>query len=194
MKQFSKLLALFTSLLIFTFYSCEKDLYENQIQNEQNNISMQKVRLQDIEKAMSEKINQKIISIKEQKKKSINEQGKFEYNSSLDIYIDTENGRLINHSGKISYTFPMFRENENKLENIVFGVENNSIYGIEIFSYDLTDLELNHLKNGDYVDVSNKTVIELIESSRFSGDSFPCTLIVSEQASEGFVYTYGVFC
>jgi hypothetical protein len=64
MKQFSKLLALFTSLLIFTFYSCEKDLYENQIQNEQNNISMQKVRLQDIEKAMSEKINQKIISIK----------------------------------------------------------------------------------------------------------------------------------
>jgi hypothetical protein len=68
MKQFSKLLALFTSLLIFTFYSCEKDLYENQIQNEQNNISMQKVRLQDIEKAMSEKINQKIISIKEQKK------------------------------------------------------------------------------------------------------------------------------
>jgi hypothetical protein len=193
MKQFSKLLALFTSLLIFTFYSCEKDLYENQIQNEQNNISMQKVRLQDIEKAMSEKINQKIISIKEQKKKSINEQGKFEYNSSLDIYIDTENGRLINHNGKISYTFPMFRENENKLENIVFGVENNSIYGIEIFSYDLTDLELNHLKNGDYVDVSNKTVIELIESSRFSGDSFPCTLIVSEQASEGFVYTYGVF-
>jgi hypothetical protein len=168
-------------------------LYENQIQNEQNNISMQKVRLQDIEKAMSEKINQKIISIKEQKKKSINEQGKFEYNSSLDIYIDTENGRLINHNGKISYTFPMFRENENKLENIVFGVENNSIYGIEIFSYDLTDLELNHLKNGDYVDVSNKTVIELIESSRFSGDSFPCTLIVSEQASEGFVYTYGVF-
>lgn len=126
--KFSHIIRNLIFILLISLTSCEKELYEDSIQNSSRNLTVQHIKLNDIEKAISTKIESKISAIKKSKglkEKTQNVEGRFEYNSNLDIYIDTENGKLVNDNGKISYTFPMFRKSEEKLENIVF-VQTNS--------------------------------------------------------------------
>ena len=113
----------FVFILFISLTSCEKELYEDSIQNSSRNLTVQHIKLNDIDKAISTKIENKISAIKKTKELKDNVdwvENRFEYNSTLDIYIDTENGKLVNDNGKVSYTFPMFRESEEKLENIIF--------------------------------------------------------------------------
>ena len=120
-QRIKQLLLLMTTCFFFgiSLTSCEKDLYEEGIQNSSRNISVKDVSLSSLDKTTSSKINEKIAALKSLKNKT-NDQGKFEYNSTLDVYIDTENGKLVNNDGKLYYTFPMFRKSEENLENIIF--------------------------------------------------------------------------
>jgi len=121
--KFSHIIRSLIFILFISLTSCEKELYEDSIQNSSRNLTVQHIKLNDIDKAISTKIENKISAIKKTKelKNNVDEvENRFEYNSTLDIYIDTENGKLINNNGDISYTFPMFRRSEEKLENIVF--------------------------------------------------------------------------
>lgn len=118
--QFKQILKAFTFLFIISFISCEKDLYEDNIKDSSKNIKVSHISLNDLDKIISSKINERISMIKKLNVEKNKIQNKIEYNSSLDLYIDTENGTLINNNGEISYTFPIFRESENNLENIIF--------------------------------------------------------------------------
>lgn len=117
-KQFSFLIILSFSLGI-SLTSCEKDLYEDGIKNSSRNISVKDVSLSNLDKTTSSKINEKITAIKSLKNET-NNQSKFQYNDALGVFIDTENGKLVNNNGKLYYTFPMFRKGEEKLENVIF--------------------------------------------------------------------------
>lgn len=104
------------------FYSCDKDLYENGLQSEPNKISVKRISFKDLDSKTILKINEKIdhvnkICINENKNKITN---KFVYDSNYGFYIDRDNGKLVNNNGEISYTFPMYRESEENLENIIF--------------------------------------------------------------------------
>ena len=121
-KQRIKQLLLLITTGFFTgvsLTSCEKELYEEGIKNSSRDLTVTHVSLSGLDKTTSSKINEKITLLKNLSKKT-NSQGKFEYNAELDIYIDTENGRLVINNGKLYYTFPMFRKTEENLENIIF--------------------------------------------------------------------------
>ena len=143
------------SLALFLLTSCEKELYEDAIQNSSRNLTVQHIKLKDIDKAISTKIESKISTIKKTKglKEKLNGiENRFEYNSNLDIYIDTENGELINNNGDISYTFPMFRRSEEKLENIVFKQKQDGTLDTFFAKYNIkpeefTNLTLNEKSN-----------------------------------------------
>jgi hypothetical protein len=181
MKQFSKLLALVIALLIFSLTSCEKDLYENQIQNGSKNLSVQHVKLKDIEKNLSEKINRKINSIKKANQNKVNAEGKFEYNSELDIYIDTENGELINNNGRISYTFPMFRESEEKLENIVFNLMPNEEFDTYLVKYNVSIEELQNMTTSEKENLQP----EFARFAQADNDGLVCFTITASETTYG---------
>ena len=120
-QRIKQLLLLMTTcfFIAISFTSCEKDLYEDAIKNSSRDLTVTHVSLSGLDKTTSSKINEKITLLKNLSKKT-SSQGWFEYNSALDIYIDAENGRLVNNNGKLYYTFPMFRKTEENLENIIF--------------------------------------------------------------------------
>ncbi len=120
-QRIKQLLLLITTcfFIAISLTSCEKDLYQEGIKNSSRNLTVTHVSLSGLDKTTSSKINEKITLLKNLSKKT-NSQGRFEYNSALDIYIDTENGKLVNNNGKLYYTFPMFRKTEENLENIIF--------------------------------------------------------------------------
>jgi hypothetical protein len=136
MKITIKKLFQITMLLSFILLSsCERELYDDVIKSNQSNIQLTDVSLSNLNTNVSKKINQKISDLKNEGIK--NEAAKFQYNSSLGIYIDTENGKLIQADGKSYYTFPMFRESEEKLENIIFIPKNDGDLDAYLAKYNI---------------------------------------------------------
>lgn len=144
MKNNLKKIKVLFILLFALFYSCEKDLYENVIPN---NIVQKHIKLKDLDIKTISKINQKITEAKKliKKKSNDNSINKLEYNDDFGFYIDLENGRLIDNNGELSYTFPMFRESEEKLENIVFKQIENGEMEAYIAKYNIDSEEFNEL-------------------------------------------------
>jgi hypothetical protein len=97
-------------LVLIVFTGCEKDLYEDSIQNESRKMKVSKISLKDIEKSVSTKIKDEIKKVKNMKYETTSEGKRIEYNAELNIYIDTENGNLVSVDGKNFYTFPMFKD------------------------------------------------------------------------------------
>lgn len=135
MKQLKRL----AYLLMFIFLAnCQKEEFGEQTQrNVSTNITVEQVSLDDINATISSQITQKVSDIKIASLKK-GDQGKFEYNNELNIYIDFENGNLVNNDGHIYYTFPMYRESEKNLENIVFVPLDNDEVETYIAKYNVT--------------------------------------------------------
>lgn len=140
--------AIVLTLFIFSS-SCEKDLYEDNIKNSSKNIKVTHVSLNDLDRKISSKINEKISAIKKQNIEKNKNHNKFEYDSSLDLYIDTENGKLVDNNGELSYTFPMFRDSEDNLENIIFKNLSDGEIETYISKYNVKPEEFKHLSQED---------------------------------------------
>ena len=119
MKNSLKKIKILFLLLFAVFYSCEKDLYDEAFKKEDKNITVKHTSFKDLNSNVKSKISSKINEVKKINKLN-NSTGKFEYNAELDMYIDTDFGTLVNNDGKLYYTFPMYRESEENLENIIF--------------------------------------------------------------------------
>ncbi|WP_395045485.1 hypothetical protein [Flavobacterium sp.] len=139
MKNYNK----FTSVLLMfiiatTFLSCEKDLYEQSIQNNSREVTLKEVSLKNLDKSISSRINSEISKIKKMKYETTSDGNRIEYDSNLNIYIDTENGNLISVDGKNFYTFPMFKDAENKIENILFADKGNGEIDTYLIKYNVS--------------------------------------------------------
>lgn len=131
-KNYLKII-LVSCLLIIT--SCERNLYEESTIDKISNIKLSNISLSTLDSKTATKINSKISSLKKELKEKKN--SKFQYNSNYGFYIDSENGKLIEKDGKQFYTFPMFRENEEKLENILFTFKSNGDLDAYFVKYDI---------------------------------------------------------
>lgn len=144
-KLFILIIAAFSTI----FFSCEKDLYEDSIKNNSRKLKIKKVSLSDIDNNTSFKIVEKVKQFKSQGKQNKSNQnsqdGKFAYNDVLDLYIDFENGSLIESGDSLFYTFPMFRKSEENLENILFVPKENDQVDLYFVKYDVKPEDLGNL-------------------------------------------------
>lgn len=142
-------------LVIIAFAGCDKDLYEDSIKDSSKNITVSKISIDDLDKITSSKISSEISKFKNIRSESTS-QGRFEYNSSLEIFIDTENGRLREIDGKEFYTFPMFKENETDLQNVLFEIKSDGSLQSYFIKYDVTPEEFNELSNEDILNLDSE--------------------------------------
>ena len=110
-------------------------------------MNVRRISLKDIEKSISTKINGEINKVKNMKYETTTEGNRIEYNSELDIYIDTDNGNVVSADGKNFYTFPMFKDDDNKIENALFVDNGNGEMDTYLIKYNVTPEEYDNLTN-----------------------------------------------
>lgn len=140
-------------LVLIVFTGCEKDLYEDSIQNESRKMKVSKISLKDIEKSVSTRIKGEIKKVKNMKYETTTEGNRIEYNAELNIYIDTDNGNLVSVDGKNFYTFPMFKDEDDKIENVLFVDKGNDEMDTYLIKYDITPEEFENLANEQIQDI-----------------------------------------
>lgn len=158
---------LFLGIFLF-LNNCQKEesitnQEENQIKSNIKIIKSTDFKIEDYSR-----LNQKIEDLKEKivKSNKSNTNSKTVYSNVFDFYIDTEICTYFeNEEGTYhSYTFPIYRVEENNLlENLLISFQEDGTYKAFLLSYDLSQEQLEALKNnqsiiGDYV--SSFTEIE----------------------------------
>ncbi|WP_445716898.1 hypothetical protein [Flavobacterium sp.] len=170
-----KKIYLFLKILFITgfliFFSCEKDdsiLIDEEFSNS-NPFKIEKLTFQQASKnsALVEKLNN------------------FSNNSGLnrrivathnnDVYIDTDIVTYIEDlNGNHSYIFSMYSSNSNYLlENLVLSNTIDNTYRANIIQYDITEDELEQLKNGNHnVLTSRNVILKPFELNSLNGSLF----------------------
>ena len=128
--------------MILFLSSCEKDLYENSINNNSKKYIIQTINLNTYNKKPSDLLTFKN---KLDNKKRISFQSKIVYDSINNFYIDDENVRLIQSDNLESYTIGIKYENSDKIHNIVFDQNEEGDFDSYLVKYDFTSEELNTL-------------------------------------------------
>ncbi|MEC4004945.1 hypothetical protein OX283_009780 [Flavobacterium sp. SUN052] len=119
--------------------SCEKEPYDDGLKTNKN-IVFNDVSLNDKIARNDFKLKSALNKLKDKRKEL---SSKIVYDSIYDFYFDDENGKYININGKISYTFPVYRDSIiNKVENVVFYINEDNEYNIALFKYNLTKKDL----------------------------------------------------
>jgi hypothetical protein len=132
-------------IALFVMSSCEKDFENYKITNSNNNIIIEDFSiLRNGPEQKNSKLFNALNKLKEKNKQQIQKSlGKIVYNSLYDFYFDDENGKYINVNGKISYTFPVSRDStNNKVENIVFNLNEDNEYDVLLIKYGFTKEKL----------------------------------------------------
>lgn len=137
MNTFHYIKKSFLLLLFIFFTSCTKDLYDD-TPKESRNTTIKNISFKDLDKITLTEINKKIDVLKNIEQRLTQEQNKFMYDDVLNLYIDVDNGKLINNNGNLYFTFPMYRESEENLENIIFIPNNNGEMDSYIAKYNVT--------------------------------------------------------
>lgn len=153
MKNFK--LLLYSSLVLF-FASCEKEETNPTIKNEKSNTSItsKKITFNQLKQKTPVAFN-KINSINQLNRDSHLNKGI--YDSTNDFYIDTSTILNIQMNNYDSYTFKIFRENDNlSIENLIISETLNGNYKTGIIKYNLTEEERNKINNNEYVDLKSK--------------------------------------
>lgn len=152
-KSLNYLIKSMLLLVLIAFTGCEKDLYENSIQNSTREMHVREISLKDIEKRVSTRIKGEIKKVKNMKYETTGEGNRIEHNSELDIYIDTDNGNLVSVDGKDFYTFPMFKDDDDKIENVLFVDNGNGEMDTYLIKYNVKPEEFDNLTNEQIQDI-----------------------------------------
>ncbi|WP_395045516.1 hypothetical protein [Flavobacterium sp.] len=168
-------------LVFILFASCEKELYEQPIQNSERNLIVKEVSLKSEISKSNSKLMEAVNLLNQEIKGETN---RVVYDSILNFYFDDERGLYIESADKHSYTFPIFRTNatDNKIENVLFDQKSDGGYNIYLVKYDITkdelpnytkeQLELLH-KEYRAISVTNRVRLELICVETQSWVSYP---------------------
>jgi hypothetical protein len=127
---------------IITLTSCEKDLYEEALEP-RNELRINNVSLKKLSKSDNEKLFKKVSEVRMKRKNTLD---KIVYDSINNFLFDDTNGiEIERQNGYKSYTFPIYRENnDRKVENLLFSKKLNGEYDAYIVKYDFTEEELNN--------------------------------------------------
>jgi hypothetical protein len=190
-KLYRKLLLL--SFLGLFFYSCqyEEDVFiDNRHNHETSKYKISKITLDDVKQnpqALSKLINPK-------KDKSLSKLNHKIINDTINNFsIDTEIGTFIESENYHSYTFKVIRPNGSNflLENLVLSKEGTNDYIIYLYQYDLTEQELQMLKQGININIQDKVTSTLIDNPNLATDilarEYPCFV-------ETATWVYGTNC
>jgi hypothetical protein len=181
-QNFKVILFLLLGVIIV---SCVDD-YEpinNKIKNrETSNFKTTKITLKDVKQnsiAFSKLTNPK-------KDKSIGKLNHKIINDTINNFsIDTEIGTFIESDNYHSYTFKVVRPNGSPflLENLVVSKEGTNDYETYLYQYDITEQELQMVKEGVQINLSNKISILTIENTNIVTDlaakEYPCFVQVT---------------
>ncbi|MFV5701485.1 hypothetical protein ACM55F_06395 [Flavobacterium sp. XS2P12] len=158
-----KFLARFLSLiLMLTFLSCEKDLYEDAIQQKKE-LNTNTVSLRELSKKDNEKLFKAVDNLN---LKNENILSKKRYNQINNFYFDDTNGReIISVDGHKSYTFQIYNKDVNKkIENVLFTENVNGEYDVFRVKYDFNEEDYKKLNKKDIL--KHKVVYEPIINAR----------------------------
>ncbi len=153
--QCKKLLNLLCIFLLLAISGCEKDIYENAVQ-EKDKLLIRKVSL----KQMSINENPELFKTVNKIRIAQNSQAKMVYDSINKFYFDDENGKeIIAPDGKRSYTFAMYADDEvpaaeKKVENILFAENKENGYDAYSVKYNFTEEQLKTLSQEQLQELS----------------------------------------
>ena len=181
-KTIKKVLSVLTLLVLLITFSCTEDLYQEKTQtNENHEFIIKKVNFNEI--SSNKKLVEKLGKLNSKKEATVNPEGKIVYSSEYGFYVDTDYANYIeDKNGKHSYIFKVYRDSvQNKLDNIVFSLQEDNSYKVVLISYDLTSLEQQNLERGISINVSdNPRTAYLIEDENLASNIFSKTLMVYE--------------
>lgn len=79
------------------------------------------------------------------------------YNAEMDFYVNTEEANYVEYGSYHSYTFPVYRNEDNGLiENLFLSLQSDGTYKSVLTQYNLTTEEIENYKNGIEVDLTDK--------------------------------------
>lgn len=176
-KNYIKLIGL--ALLLLLMIGCEKDSFEDESSYvESSNIKMIKISLSNLDSQTAGSIISKIADIRKDhiKKAALN---RMEYNDTLGIYIDLDNGRQMEKDGNTWLTFPMYRLEEDKLENVVFKPLEDGSIETYFIKYQITPEQFKTLTDEEKklldVDVEKFTVAMFCYSIFIHNYNYECS-------------------
>ncbi len=177
MKKFGFLL-----ILAFTtfFSSCEKDLYEEAINenNTQGKIILENFSLKSNNSSIE--LLKTVRKFNQLKKHKAN--ARMVYDSILNFYYDDEKGIHLQINDKHSYTFSVARPNgDGKLENIIFNSKEDGTFGVYVVKYEMTNEQLKTMSQTQIENI-DKTIkeIDLDTGGQVSNAACWCPVLVED--------------
>lgn len=178
MKQKLEKLFLLPFLIGTLLVSCIADFDENS-KNFEGQINPEKkilVKKLDYDAIIqNKKINEKIKNIRTNKRDISNFNSKVIYSSEYDFFINTDYAIYIEENEKHSYTFQIKRDSINNpflIENLILTLNDSLGYDVYIAQYDINSTELDQIKSGIAVNLTQKTILKKIKDNALLGNIF----------------------
>lgn len=131
---------IFVIALTFLLSGCEKDLYEDNLQNNLRSVTMKDFSIKDL-KSDKAFLRNKIEEIKQHSFKR-DKNNKIVYDSINNFYFDDENGIFIDDGVNHSYVFTIDKNIDENIEKLVFSSNPDGTYKTLIAKYDFSAQEL----------------------------------------------------
>ena len=180
------LLMSFFFFLCISLSSCEKDLYEQSIKNENRKIKITTVNLKDLSK--SKDLYSNFISTKN-KLNTDNFKSRLTYNTDFGFYIDTDNMKMIESDNFKTLTAQIYRIGKlDKKENLYIHQNNDGSYYAYIFDYTFNEEDINKY-------VLNQPIYDIIVKTKFKPLDY--TVNATSNATSGYngtVIPYNGYC
>ncbi|WP_445455028.1 hypothetical protein [Flavobacterium sp. HNIBRBA15423] len=177
-------LFVFIGVLLFTFTNCE---YEEKISDYQSNhnseqqLKVSKVNFNQFKK--NKNLMEKLGKFTNTSQQTLE---KLVYSNDNSFYVDTDFAYFIeNENGKHSYTFQIIRQNSQYLlENLIINQNDSLGYNLFIAQYNINELELDQLSNGE-----NPNIIDKLNIIPLSNNIINTSSLLSRGSVEGMCLT-----
>ena len=189
-----KLLTLLLCSTLFVLMSCEKDLYENSIQNDSRDIIVKSISIDDVQS--NQEALKKLTDPKSRFRTNANSSNKALNDTINNFTIDIDNGLYIEVGNYNSYTFKINRPNGSNylLENIIVSKKNETEYETFINQYNITEQELELIENRAFVDLTGKINKIALESATLNDHLASKYYFNGSCYEDDFVYVAGNVC